>query len=52
MLKGARGLISLAVEGKAGESFAETIGDWRKDASDGKETRLAFLCEQLGLAQG
>jgi len=52
MLRGPRGPISLAVEGKAGESFAETIGDWRREASGGKEKRLAFLCEQLGLPQG
>jgi len=51
ILRGPRGLVSLAVEGKAGESFAETIGDWRKEASTGKEKRLAFLCEQLGLSQ-
>lgn len=52
MLRGPRGLISLAVEGKSGETFAETIGDWRRDASVGKEKRLAFLCEQLGVPQG
>ena len=52
ILRGPRGLISLAVEGKAGETFAETIGDWRKEASVGKETRLTYLCEQLGLAGG
>ena len=43
------GLLSLAVEGKAGESFAETIGEWRRDASDGKTKRLEYLCEQLGV---
>jgi hypothetical protein len=52
ILRGPRGLVSLAVEGKAGETFAETIGDWRKEASVGKEKRLAYLCEQLGLAEG
>lgn len=52
MLRAPRGLISLAVEGKAGESFAETVGDWRKSSSEGKEKRLAYLCEQLGLPQG
>lgn len=49
ILRGPRGLISLAVEGKAGETFGETIGDWRKEASAGKEERLKYLCEQLGL---
>ena len=43
------GLLSLAVEGKAGESFAETIGEWRRDASDGKTKRLEYLCQQLGM---
>jgi hypothetical protein len=52
ILRSPRGLVSLAVEGKAGESFAETIGDWRKEASAGKEKRLTYLCEQLGLAAG
>lgn len=52
MLRGPRGLISLAVEGKSGETFAETIGEWRKEASNGKEKRLAFLCDQLGVPQG
>lgn len=44
------GLLSLAVEGKAGESFATTIGEWRRDASEGKQERLRFLSDQLGLA--
>ena len=52
ILRGPRGLVSLAVEGKAGETFAETIGDWRKEGSVGKEKRLSYLCEQLGLAEG
>lgn len=52
ILRGPRGIISLAVEGKAGESFAETIGAWRKETSPGKEKRLTYLCEQLGVAEG
>ena len=51
ILLSSHGLVSLAVEGKAGETFAETIGDWRKEASAGKEKRLRYLCEQLGLAE-
>ncbi len=42
-------LLSLAVEGKAGESFAETIGEWLRDASSGKQDRLKFLSERLCL---
>ena len=52
ILKLKDGLASLAVEGKAGESFAETVGEWRTNASDGKARRLEFLCEQLGLNSG
>jgi hypothetical protein len=43
------GLVSLSIEGKAGEGFAETVGEWRKQALEGKEKRLAFLCDKLGL---
>jgi hypothetical protein len=46
------GLLSLAVEGKAGESFAETIGQWRERASVGKQERLTFLCQELGFSSG
>lgn len=45
------GLVSLAVEGMAGESLAETVGEWRKDAAAGKDKRLGFLCDQLGLTE-
>ena len=48
ILRVSSGLVSLAVEGKAGESFAQTVGEWRTDASVGRETRLKFLWEQLG----
>jgi hypothetical protein len=45
------GLVSLAVEGAAGESFAKSVGEWRKSAPAGKDERLAFLCDQLGLTK-
>jgi hypothetical protein len=45
------GLVSLAVDGIAGERFAESIGEWRKGASTGKDERLAFLCDHLGLTK-
>lgn len=51
ILRAPIGLVSVAIEGKAGESFAETVGEWRKDASGGKEKRLTFLCETLGIAR-
>jgi hypothetical protein len=42
-------LVSIAVEGKVNEAFGPTIREWQADASSGKETRLAFLQEILGL---
>src|SRR5437868_1331264 len=41
--------IAVTVEGKVNESFGPTIGDWYRDPSPGKQARLAFLCELLGL---
>ena len=49
LLKGPTGLLSLAVEGKAGEPFGETVEEWTKDASDGKAERLEHLAGWLGL---
>jgi hypothetical protein len=37
----------MAVEGKAGESFASTIGEWLQEASDAKKLRLEHLCQVL-----
>ena len=51
ILRASSGLVSLAIEGKAGESFGETVSDWLKGASDGKKERLSFLAKQLGLAE-
>ena len=41
------GYLSTAVEGKAGEPFASTLGEWLKAASEGKHERLKSLCEIL-----
>lgn len=49
LLRTASGYISMAVEGKAGEPFASTLADWLKEASIGKQDRLRFLCESLGI---
>lgn len=43
------GPFAMAVEGKVAESFGPTIGEWREDASDGKQKRWSFLCATLGL---
>lgn len=47
LLKCPNGLISMAVEAKAEESFGETIEKWTEDASDGRRKRLLFLHETL-----
>ena len=47
LLRSGSGLVSMAVEGKAGESFASTVGEWLKEASDAKKVRLEYLCRVL-----
>lgn len=42
-------LISITVEGKVDEPFDKTLAEWKADASPGKEKRLTFLAETLGL---
>jgi hypothetical protein len=42
-------LVSIAVEGKVSESFGPTIQEWHMDSSPGKDKRLAYLCNELGL---
>lgn len=44
-------LFSIAVEGKMAETFGPTVEEWSKDASDGKKTRLKFLCQKLGISE-
>ena len=43
-------LVSFTVEGKVSEPFGPTAEEWFKDPSPGKEKRLNFLCEELGLS--
>jgi len=43
------GPVSIMVEGKVDESFGPTLGEWRVDASAGKDQRLTFLTHTLGL---
>ena len=45
------GLVSISVEGKVSESFDKTIRKWSKQASPGKQKRIQYLCDQLGLEQ-
>ena len=42
-----RGLMSIAVEGKAGESFGPSIGEWEQSSSSGKRERWDALCSLL-----
>jgi hypothetical protein len=41
--------IAVAVEGKVNESFGPIIRDWYADRSPGKQRRLAFLCDLIGV---
>ena len=50
LARGPHGLVSIAVEGKVAEPFGEPVGKWRENASEGKNTRLRFLCEELGIS--
>jgi len=49
LAKGDGKLVSIAVEGKALEGFGQTIYEWGKDKSSGKETRLNYLLNLLSL---
>jgi len=51
LAKGGVGLISIAIEGKVEEPFDKTVGEWKVDSSPGKEARLKYLSEILGLSQ-
>jgi hypothetical protein len=39
--------VSMTVEGKAGEPFATTLGEWLLDGREGKRDRLEHLCQVL-----
>lgn len=44
------GVVACGVEAKVAESFDKTIAEWSREASPGREQRLKFLCDTLGLA--
>jgi hypothetical protein len=50
LVKSKNKTIAMAVEGKVDESFGPTIRDWYLDPSPGKQKRLEFLCDQIGVA--
>ena len=51
LAKGNNQLVSIMVEGKVSEPFGNTIAEWRKHNSEGKDIRLKFLLEELGLEE-
>ncbi len=51
LARGAKGPVSIMVEGKVSESFGPTLGEWRVEAPQGKEERLRFLLRALGLME-
>lgn len=42
-------LVSITVEGKVSEPFGDIIEEWKTRDEGGKEVRLKYLCDQLGL---
>lgn len=44
-----KGLVSIAVEGKVEEPFGPTIGEWLGEASEGKNERLGYLADIMGI---
>jgi len=49
LAKGNGQLVCITVEGKTSEPFGDTIAEWKTESGRGKETRLGYLCELLGL---
>ena len=47
----ASGTCGVAVEAKVNEPFGPTIADWLSEASPGKQKRLSFICDLLGLEE-
>lgn len=44
-----RGTVAIAVEGKVEEAFGPTVGEKRRESSEGQAERLAYLERKLGL---
>ena len=49
LLRVAGQTVSVAVEGKVAEPFGPTLDEWLVNTSDGKQSRLAYLRDLLGL---
>lgn len=50
LAKSGRELFSITVEGKVSESFGIPVNKWLQDNSKGKQKRLSFLIEKLGIS--
>ncbi len=50
LMRGPRGLVVVAVEGKVDEAFGPTVGEKHAGASVGAEKRMTWLLGRLGLA--
>lgn len=44
-------LVALTVEGKVSEAFGPTLGEWYNLPSSGKEARLQYIRQELGLSE-
>lgn len=49
--RGGQSLVAIAVEGKVKEPFGPLVSEWLMDGSEGKRTRLRFICDKLGLRE-
>lgn len=51
LARGANGPVTIMVEGKVNEPFGPMLGEWRIDASPGKESRLRHILSVLRLRE-
>src|SRR5690606_35896220 len=49
LVRTSRGVFACGVEAKVAETFGNTLDEWLQGASPGKQERLAFICQTLGL---
>ena len=50
LAKAPEGLVSISIEGKVDEAFADPLGKWMVNASDGRRERLLYLMSCLALS--
>ena len=50
LAKSMENLVSITVEGKVSESFDKEVSEWKTPLTRGKQVRLQYLCDCLGLA--